>query len=316
MAATRSGRWVLDQGDFTTRRLLHKSYGGSLMGGIVPLQSSTHTFLFSKDGQFGDGWRQDGTFYYEGATSYASKPWEDHYVNKAIETAWTTGRRLHLLLAPRAPAHGLWRYAGSFVFDGIAEERTITSPHGTPARYPLYRLRTIDNLTHHPGQMSAPGDPRTVDVRRVERCDLLRREALKDPLDGERPETRLSKTFERYLITQGYAVHRIRIRHSTECAPLFTDIWVAQLRLLIEAKAGKNLTDDVRYATGQLGQYTRHLPGVMRKAILLPCDPGGELRAFAQFMGADLVWPEGTSWCTTGNWANHVGIEQVGETKR
>lgn len=310
MAGTKAGRWVLSQGDFTTRRMLHESYGGSPIGGIVPLSTSTHVLLFNLDDKSDGGWREDGCFYYGGATSSAAG------FNRVIETAWARGRRLQLLQAPAHRTQGVWRYAGSFVLDDVAEERTVLGSHGRTVRYPLYRLRTIDDVTHRPGQMQPPGDPRTVDVRRVERCDLLCRDARTSPLDHERPETRLSKSFERYLMSQGYAVHRIGIRHTPECAPLLTDTWVAQLRLLIEAKAGKNPTNDVRYATGQLGQYTRHLPGVLRRAILLPSDPGGELRAFARHMGADLIWPTSTSWCTTGDWAHHAGIEQFTQSDR
>ncbi|MEU6666007.1 hypothetical protein [Streptomyces sp. NPDC046727] len=316
MAVTQSDRWVLTQGDFTTRRMLRASYGGSSQGGIVPLRRSTHVFLFSAGDHFGDGWRDDGFFYYSGAFGFGTGSWEGKQGNKTIETAWAVGRRLQVLQAPRTGAQGLWRFVDSFVLDGIAEERTAPGRHGETVRYPLYRLRTIDHLTHHPGRLLPPGDPRRVDVRRVERADLLCRDVLDTPLGNERPETRLSKSFERYLLSQGYAVHRIGIRHSAQCAPLLTDTWVAQLRLLIEAKAGKNPTDDVRYATGQLGQYTRHLPGVLRKAILLPGNPGEELRDFARYMGADLIWPVGTSWCTTGDWARQAGIEQFLEPDR
>ncbi|MER7694224.1 hypothetical protein [Streptomyces sp. NPDC097610] len=312
--AARAGRWNLGQGDFTTRRLLHHSYGGSLHAWVVPLRSSTHVLLFDAQGQFSDGWREDGFFYYGGATSEATGSWEGNRANQTLETAWRSGRRLQLLLAPRAL--GLWRYAGSFVLDGVAEERTMRGWDGSAARYPVYRLRTIDDLTHRPGGMPPPGDPLIVDIRRVERSDLLCRDAHEDPMEGERPETRLSKAFERYLMSQGYAVHRARIRHSPQCAPMLTDTWVAQLHLLIEAKAGKNPTDDVRYAVGQLGQYTRHLPGVLRKAILLPRDPGEELRAFARHMGADLVWPDGPCWWTTGDWAQDAGIDRFVEPGR
>ncbi|MFI0088444.1 hypothetical protein [Streptomyces bobili] len=283
------------------------------MTGIVPLRSSNHVLLFSAQGQFGDGWREDGFFYYSGTsvTTGSRDP-----SNRIVETSWESGRRLQLLLTPGRRAQGTWRYAGSFVFDGVAEERTMPGRNGSDLRYPLYRLRTVDDLTHRPGRLPPPGDHRTVDIRRVERSDLLCRDALADPMHGERPETRLSKSFERYLMGQGYAVHRARIRHSPQCAPMLTDTWVAQLRLLIEAKAGKNPTDDVRYAVGQLGQYTRHLPGVLRKAILLPRDSGEELRAFARHMGADLIWPDGESWWTTGDWARDAGIDHFVEPGR
>ncbi|MFI1035225.1 hypothetical protein [Streptomyces sp. NPDC020951] len=304
-------RWIFTQGDFTSRRLLHQHYGGSLLRGIAPSTKSSHVFLFTADRLPGGGWRQDGFYYYAGTSSPTGGAWENDLYNKAVETSWNSGRRLHLLAAPRRGARGLWRFVDSFKFDGIAEELITAGPQGAVVRYPLYRLRSIESVTHQPGQLLPPGDPRLVDIRRVERCDLLCKEGREHSLDNERPETRLSKAFERYLMSQGYAVHRMGILHTPDCAPLLTDTWVAQLRLLIEAKAGRNPTDDVRYALGQLGQYTRHLPGVLRKAVLLPYHPGRELQETALYMGADLIWPDGPDWHTTGDWGRLIGMTRL-----
>ncbi|MGW0949244.1 hypothetical protein ACWD4O_42830 [Streptomyces sp. NPDC002623] len=274
---------------------------------------SSHVLLFNAGCLPGGGWHQDGFYYYAGATSLGTGAWEKTPVNEAIEAAWTRGWRLRLLEAPRGRARGLWRFVDSFMLDGIAGERTTLSPEGAALRYPVYRLRSIDNVTRHPGRLIPPGDPCRVQVRRVERCDLLRRDAGEDPLDDARPETRLSKAFERFVMSQGYAVHRLAIRHTPGCSPLVTDVWVAQLGLLIEAKAGKNPVDDVRYALGQLGHYTRHLPGVLRKAVLLPRDPGRDLRETALYMGVDLIWPEAARWRTTGEWGRLAGMGHVGD---
>ncbi|MFD6171116.1 NrtR DNA-binding winged helix domain-containing protein [Streptomyces coeruleorubidus] len=176
----------------------------------------------------------------------------------------------------------------------MAEERTMQGWDGSEVRYPLHRLRTVDDLTHRPGQMPKPGEHRTVDIRRVERSDLLCRDALGSPMNGERPETRLSKSFERCLMSQGYAVHRARIRHSPQCAPMLTDTWVAQLRLLIEAKARKNPTHDVRYAVGQLGQYTRDLRAVYEVIWGQPLDPSNFRRKVLNTTG--FVQPTGDQW--------------------
>ena len=147
-----------------------------------------------------------------------------------------------------------------------------------------------------------------MDVRRVERCDLLCRDAREGSLDGIRPETRLSKAFERYVMSQGYAVHRLGIRHTTSCAPMLTDTWIAHISLLIEAKAGQNTTDDVRMAIGQLAHYTRHTPNVLRKAILLPKNPERELMELARDLGTDTIWPDGDGWRTTGTWGHLIGL--------
>ncbi|MEV5787902.1 hypothetical protein AB0M86_31960 [Streptomyces sp. NPDC051639] len=194
------------------------------------------------------------------------------------------------------------------MLEDIAGELTVPHPDSPSARYPLFRLRSIDSVTHRPGQLLPPGDPRYVDVRRVERCDLLCREAREESLAHERPETRLAKAFERYVMSQGYAVHRLGIRHTAGCSPMLTDTWIAHRNLLIEAKAGQNTTDDVRMAIGQLAHYTRHTPGALHKAILLPAQPERELMELARDMGADTIWPDGDGWCTTGMWSRLVGL--------
>ncbi|MBK3634126.1 hypothetical protein JHN52_14435 [Streptomyces sp. MBT97] len=303
-------RWIFTQGDFTSRAALHERYGGSRMSGITPTTKSTHVFLFGMQHAPGSGWRDDGFYYYAGACGRSgSANWESHPANKAIETAWSRGRRLQILEAPAVRRDRLWRFVDSFMLEDIAGELTAAHhPGGPPARYPLFRLRSIDSVTHRPGQLLPPGDPRYVDVRRVERCDLLCREARATPLTRERPETRLSKAFERHVMSQGYAVHRLGIRHTAGCSPMLTDTWIAHLDLLIEAKAGPNPTDDVRMAIGQLAHYTRHTPGVLRKAILLPAEPDRELIELVRDMGADTIWPHGDTWCTTGRWSRLIGL--------
>ncbi|MFI8233921.1 hypothetical protein ACIGDI_34435 [Streptomyces sp. NPDC085900] len=301
-------RWIYTQGDFTSRATLHERYGGSRISGIALAGRSSHIFLFDAGFVPGGGWREDGFYYYPGATRLDTGGWESCPGNKAIERAWTSGRRLQLLQAPRRRTDRMWRFVDSFMLDGIAGEVTAEGPRGAPVQYPLFRLRSIDSVTHQPGQLLPPGDPHRIDVRRVERCDLLCRDVRERSLAGERPETRLSKAFERYIISQGYAVHRLAIRHTADCAPMFTDTWIAHLNLLIEAKAGRNTTDDVRMAIGQLAHYTRHTPGVLRKAILLPAKPERELLELARDMGADTVWPDANGWYTTGSWSNAAGL--------
>ncbi len=301
---------MFKKGDFTSRELLHREYGGSRITGIAPSTMSTHVFLFNKDRLPGSGWREDGFYYYAGATNLSTGRW-DGGANRAIETAWSRGRRLQLLAAPRAERRPLWRFVDSFVLDGLSEELTTCGPDGSIVHYPVYRLRSIENVTHTPGQMLPPGDPRYVDVRRVERCDLLCRDARENLLENQRPETRLSKAFEHYLMSQGYAVHRLGIRHTAGCAPMLTDTWVAQLSLLIEAKAGTKLTDDVRMAMGQLGHYLRHTPGVLRRAVLLPRHPGRELLEYVRYMGGETIWLSGREWYTTADWNRLIGIRHV-----
>lgn len=64
-------------------------------------------------------------------------------------------------------------------------------------------------------------------------------------------------------------------------------------------------------AVGQLSHYTRHTPGVLRKAILLPEKPDGELLAFAADMGMEVMWAGEDAWCTTAQWAHLLGMKRI-----
>ncbi|GAB3922067.1 hypothetical protein GCM10029976_010000 [Kribbella albertanoniae] len=173
----------------------------------------------------------------------------------------------------------------------------------------VFRLRTVQDVTHQPGQLAAPGDPARVRVRRVERLDLLCRDAMDSPLCDERPETRLSKSFERHLISQGHPVHRLGIRHTPDCKQLLTDTWIGSLNLLLEAKAGATQErQNVRMALGQLADYTRFVQGV-RKAVLLERRPIADLLDLSTSQQADVIWREDDRWLSTGRWPRSSGIE-------
>ncbi|MFF7678262.1 hypothetical protein [Actinacidiphila glaucinigra] len=300
-----SGRWMLKRGDLTTRRLLHSEYGGAPQPGISPSNRDPQIFLFyQSSGIDGDGWSRDGFFYYTGSRSDAG--------NREIVNAWSSGRRLQVmeLLPMNARSNSrIHRYVDAFILDGI-EVSELADGRGRKVELPRFRLRTIDAATHAPGQIRAPGLSPCVEVKRVERCDLLQRDPQLAIPDDERPETRLSKKFERYLLTQGCPVHRLAIRHTADCAPMWTDVWVGNINLLIEAKAGKNLRDDARMAVGQLADYTRFVPGTLR-AVLLPTRPEGDLLRYLRSQGADAIWPDEGDWLTTAAWHSVIGIARV-----
>lgn len=296
-------RWKLRWGDLVTRATLEETIGSPVQPGIAASRRSPHVVLVHRSSVSPvDGWRSDGYFYYLG--SHRDQD------NKPVLSAWEEGRTLHVLdrLPPVVGAKPLNRYIDSFVLEGVIKTDGMgCCTRGT--RHVVFKLKTVHELTHSPGQMLAPGDPRVVDVRRVERCDLLCRDLPGHRLDAQRPETALSKAFERHLMQQGHAVHRLGIRHREDCSPLLTDTWVGSLRLLIEAKArSAHLREDLRMAIGQLADYSRFVPDV-RRAILLPCEPEGDLIDLASSQQADLVWPAAGRWVTTAAWYRQAGLE-------
>jgi hypothetical protein len=228
-------------------------------------------------------------------------------MNKPVISAWSTGRPIQIV--QRLPrGQRFYRFVDSFVLEDQLERRSARAD-GPVELLPLFRLRTVHDATHQPGQILVPGDATQVGIRRVERLDLLCREAMASSLEKERPETRLTKLFERHLVRQGHPVHRLGIRHTVGCDQLLTDTWVGSLNLLIEAKAGtKQPRQNVRIALGQLADYTRFVRGV-RKAVLLPVRPEGDLITLVASQDVDVIWPEGDRWLSTGHWPRSADID-------
>jgi hypothetical protein len=74
-----------------------------------------------------------------------------------------------------------------------------------------------------------------------------------------------------------------------ELEPLFTDIYVEELSLLVEAK-GSTERNAFRMAVGQIADYRRFLNGP-RCAILLPAKPRQDLLELAKTEEIAVVWP-------------------------
>ncbi|MFD4907513.1 hypothetical protein [Kitasatospora purpeofusca] len=111
-----------------------------------------------------------------------------------------------------------------------------------------------------------------------------------------RREGQLVSEYKAHLVAAGHVVKRYQISVEGVSTTLKTDLYDATENALYEAK-GTVRRDDVRMAIGQLFDYRRHLdvPDGMRLAVLLPGDPGKDLRALLDDVGISLVirTPEG-----------------------
>lgn len=103
--------------------------------------------------------------------------------------------------------------------------------------------------------------------------------------------------FRDYLRANGHKVDRIMIRPSGALTAIFTDLFDATLRLLVEAKAHPSRAS-VRMAIGQLADYGRFIFDCQR-AILLPSRPGSELVALAGSQSIEMIWPAPDAYETT-----------------
>ncbi|MFD5463327.1 hypothetical protein ACFWIQ_10955 [Kitasatospora sp. NPDC127059] len=106
----------------------------------------------------------------------------------------------------------------------------------------------------------------------------------------QRREGRLTKAYKAHLVAAGHTVKRFQIAVEGVATTLKTDLYDVTDNVLYEAK-GTVRRDDVRMAIGQLFDYRRHIdaPEGLGLAVLLPGDPGKDLRALLDSLGIALV---------------------------
>ncbi|WP_432110292.1 hypothetical protein [Streptomyces sp. AA1529] len=313
--------WKFSRGDFATRQFMTEEYGTALQSGIAPSPISSHVVLYEVPERVDSlsvksGWGDDDSFYYIGAHGRVDSKSPQHPEvdpfgnpsNKVILTAWQMGRPLHLMQGERMfrASQRRYRYVESLVLDDVLEER---SSEGWPI--PIFRLTPVDKITHTPGVLPCPSNSGQVKIIPVERHELICSHSGISSLATLRPEAQLEKLLCLFLVRQGHPVSRLQIRHTKDCSPLFTDVWVGSANLLIEAKASAS-RDDIRQAIGQLADYTRFLSKA-NHAILLPNRPEKDLVKLAHSRQAALIWPnEAQSWESSAMWLSTLGFRFQG----
>src|SRR3712207_1548207 len=116
-------------------------------------------------------------------------------------------------------------------------------------------------------------------------------EPSREPYEAERREARLVRDFRDHLAKLGHTASRHRVLPRGEASPLYTDLYVAGLDLLVEAK-GTVERNAVRLAVGQLLDYRRYVKA-RRWAVLLPSEPRPDLVEFVVSLGLELFWQDG-----------------------
>jgi hypothetical protein len=304
--------WRYRRGDFTDRRLINRDYGTSIIHGIAPSRNSSHIVLYAQasDHGYSAGWREDGLYEYMGVSRLderterpAAGPANfSRRDNNTLLTSWRQGRPLQLLERKgRGPRP--FRYVDSFILHDWFEKDV-----GDGAYVPIFLLRPVEEATHAPHPSYCIHSSEQVQLIPVERHALL--STLRDGSADHRsmrPEARLEKSFCLFMLRQGYPVWRFEIRHTVGCHPLYTDVWVGGVNLLLETKA-KADRDHVRQALAQLIDYTRFLSNPYR-AVLVPERPEGDLLKLAHTQQAAVIWP-GTrgNWESSAMWLSHLGI--------
>jgi hypothetical protein len=303
----------LTPGDTTTRAKLAEAFGlkGGSQGGIIPVTAAKKVLVFSdpnKGEQHGytfDGQAEDddrGTLYlYTGAGQTGDQKLSG--VNGSLLRHQEAGREVHLFVADGKVKKGSGevrqRYIGEVIVDLDQPYEVRYSTDSAKRRLYVFRLRPAPGahlaLTPkeklHPAAattvMTVPTDtevpePLTGAVQvptEQHATDETVANVPGGPVVVVRREGKLSTAFEKHLLEAGHSVCRHQIVIKGERGSLMTDLYDVTDNVLYEAK-GRARRNDVRLAIGQLLDYRRHIevPPGLRLAVLLPSDPGDDLR--------------------------------------
>lgn len=286
--------WTLGIGKRIKRTELHRQFGGSRQSGISPSAQSPNVFIFSdpasgeKHGYF-DRWRDDGCFHYTGEGQRGDQQMIKG--NLAILNAEKSARALRLFKG----CGGDLLYEGRFALDTEEPWYRTDAPetNGGPIRSVIvFRLRPLDTAPEPAPEYSGLlQQPTVVAVPIEERfTEKMTVEPAREPYAAERRESALVHQFCRYMTQKGHIVERFSITPAGEGMPIFTDIYVRDLNLLIEAK-GSTDRGAVRMAIGQLLDYSRFAPPGVACAILVPLRLRQDLIALVAHAGMHMCYP-------------------------
>lgn len=293
-----AGAWSMRRGDFSDRSTLTEKYGISQHAGIAVSRRTQHIFLFNHVSRVPTfhSWASNELYMYEGA--HGGRLAER--LNATVMTAWEQGRTIQVM--ENRGLQRTYRYIDAFILADV-----IAGEHGRP----LFLLRPVEAAIHGPDQRRSTGSGPHARLIPIERHELVSLAADTDAKIGDlRREARLEKNFAKYVVRQGYPVWRYEICHTSGQSPMYTDLWIGGVNILLEVKSNADRVS-VRMALGQLIDYTRFLRTAAR-AILLPEEPEADLFKLAKSQNTALIWPvAGDRWVTSEPSLAMLGIEQL-----
>jgi hypothetical protein len=212
--------------------------------------------------------------------------------NRAILEAAQEGRRLRLFEG----TGGDVEYQGEFELDKAEPYYRTDAPEtgeGPPRSVIVFRLRPIDTSPRPPRGLPARAAQTVVTTVPVEEHNTERMvvEPDREPYEAERRESKLVRLFKDFLEGQGHSVRRLQITPAGEAKPIYTDLYVDSLRLLVEAKGS---TDRIamRMAIGQLTDYRRFVGSDVRCALLVPSLPREDLLDLLAYADVAVYYPK------------------------
>ncbi len=306
MAESQHDAWDLKPGDTIERKQLHQRFGGRTQGGIGPSAKSPNVMVFTdpvageKHGYY-DGWMPDGYFHYSGEGQYGDQRMISG--NASILNHKVEGRALRVFKGAR----GLVTYLGEFEIaadDPYYEADAPETNDGPIRKVIVFRLRPIDAEPQDPtsrlGRLletadgAGPVQSLPLEQQLTEKMFV---EPNREAYEAERKESKLVAALADYLRTKNHQVGRHQILPAGETRPLYTDVYVEGLNLLVEAK-GSVTRENIRMAIGQLADYSRYLDNPV-KAILVPSRPRADLLDLAASQDCTVIWPHDKGYFST-----------------
>jgi hypothetical protein len=166
----------------------------------------------------------------------------------------------------------------------------------------MFRLEPVDGALHkgarlpHTPEMASSVTEVDVEQQHTERALV---DPSREPYEAERREATLVRAYIEHLRTAGHEVVRHKILPKGVLKALYTDIYDATERTLIEAK-GTIHRDAIRQAVGQLFDYRRHIvPPPWELALLVPSKPEDDLLDFCTSVDIKVIWPRGDGYAQT-----------------
>lgn len=272
--------WHLAPGTVIKRTELQARYGGSPQGGIAASAQSPNIFLFSDPARgvphgYIDGPGDGGSYYYTGEGQLGDQRLTRG--NAAILNAVRDNKAIRLFEA----ADRLVRYRGRFWLDEAHPYTWEDAPESGGASIRtvvVFRLLSEEAATAVPSAMGSLSSETFVEQVSIEEknAEKFFVEPSRTPYTAERIEAQLVHRFMSFMLSQKHDVHRFKIKLAGELKPIFTDLYVKDLNLLLEAK-GTVDRPSIRMAIGQLIDYRRHITPEPRCCVLLPSLPRTDL---------------------------------------
>jgi hypothetical protein len=290
-----SSSWHLAPGETILRKHLHARYGASNQGGICYSKDSNNVFIFTDPAEgelhgYLDLWMDDGRFHYTGQGKLGDQRMEKG--NRRILNHRVDNTRLRLFSGSR----GQVEYMGEFEVDEQDpwyETDAPESESGRIRRVIVFRLVPVDVSARAPevelAEILADG---TNEVKSISIESGVTETSFVHPsrevYTADRKESQLVRKFAAHVDWRGYNATRRQIKPKDERRPLFTDMYIDGVNLLVEAK-GSVTREDVRMAIGQLADYRRFLDSP-QGAVLLPSRPRCDLLDLIEVEGYGVIW--------------------------